>query len=202
MFKIGDKVRRINHDWLGIKVGDINVIDGVNDVGLLSFDKFPDSGFNPENFELVEEKMKAELTLETARKMYEEGGAGKAFALDNYSEEELNNKFPKTLEEAIARGYVTPTCSSPLPMKYNSLYKLEQLRNAYWKIDGDWKPDWKNIFNVKYVIVLIDNKIQKSIRNTFASILSFRTEDIRDEFYENFKDLIEEAKDLLGYIDA
>lgn len=59
-----------------------------------------------------------------------------------------------------------------------------------------WKPDWEDT-SVKYVIRNNDNKIDKGCYNSISFILSFQSREIRDEFLENFKDLIEEAKELI-----
>ena len=60
-----------------------------------------------------------------------------------------------------------------------------------------WKPDWTNANEKKYCIVNVNNKIIKYINVAFNKVLSFQSAEIRDEFLENFKDLIEEAKELI-----
>lgn len=84
------------------------------------------------------------------------------------------------------------------------LRKLLICRNAYWKIAGvqmglgkPWKPDWCNE-KIKYC--LVDVPIYGGIckRQCEAKhVLAFPTEEMRDIFYENFKDLIEHCKTLL-----
>ena len=91
--------------------------------------------------------------------------------------------------------------------KYDLLDKFKQLlicRDAYWKIAGEeleldktWEPDWKNTKNVKYGITLHDDIITKMYLRNENVILAFPTEEMRDAFYENFKDLIEQCKELL-----
>ena len=85
-----------------------------------------------------------------------------------------------------------------------ALQKLLCCRDAYWKIAGEEmgldkprKPDWKNTKNVKYGITLYDDIITKMYLRNENVILAFPTEEMRDAFYENFKDLIEECKELL-----
>jgi hypothetical protein len=81
--------------------------------------------------------------------------------------------------------------------------KLLNARNAYWKIAGEqmglgkpWEPDFSdnspkhNILNSKNKVMLNDNKHDNRI-------LTFPTIEIRNAFYENFKDLIEQCKELL-----
>ena len=60
MFKIGDRVRRINDDFAGMEEGDIGTIVGFNDVGDISILEY--GGIKKHHsawkFELVKEKPK------------------------------------------------------------------------------------------------------------------------------------------------
>ena len=77
--------------------------------------------------------------------------------------------------------------------------KLLICRDAYWKIEGEqmglgkpWKPsDTKDT----YIIRRAGNEIVKGYN--ISCILVFPTAEMRDVFYENFKDLIEQCKELL-----
>ena len=79
------------------------------------------------------------------------------------------------------------------------LVKLLCCRNAYWKIADDWKPDWAMYSGPKHCIIYSDNEIKWQGKHfvTEAKVLAFPTEEMRDSFYENFKELIEECKELL-----
>ena len=88
--------------------------------------------------------------------------------------------------------------------KLNTIGKLVICCKAYWKIAGKemgldkpWEPDWTNEEQEKYYICYGDGNIQKSTCRIYNSILTFPTEEIRDTFYKNFKDLIEQCKELL-----
>lgn len=59
-----------------------------------------------------------------------------------------------------------------------------------------WKPDWDDCTN-KYCITITYNIPTKYKACNYNRILSFQSEEVRDEFLENFKDLIEEAKELI-----
>ena len=74
-----------------------------------------------------------------------------------------------------------------------ALCQLISLQNYYRQ---GWKPDWTDE-EVKYSIVNAKNRISKGITTTMSSPLTFPTEELRDEFLDNFKDLCERAKDLL-----
>lgn len=76
-------------------------------------------------------------------------------------------------------------------------------RDVYWKIAGEqmgldepWEPDW-NDQRPKYTITVIGNQLIKHHSLSQNYILAFPTEEMRDAFFENFKDLIEQCKELL-----
>ena len=78
------------------------------------------------------------------------------------------------------------------------LDKLQELlicRDAYWKIAGGWKFDFDKpcyyLCNEYGSIQKFDGTID------CGAILTFPTKEMRDAFYENFKELIEECKEFL-----
>lgn len=75
------------------------------------------------------------------------------------------------------------------------LQKLLVCRDAYWKMAEDWKP---SDLQIVYGISRSSGKIEK-IDDLFGGVmvLEFPTEEMRDAFYENFKELIESCKELL-----
>lgn len=74
-----------------------------------------------------------------------------------------------------------------------ALCQLIQLRECY---NDGWKPDWTND-NFKYCIYVSKNELYKEAILNYNRILAFKTKELRDKFYDNFKDLIEVAKMLL-----
>ena len=76
-----------------------------------------------------------------------------------------------------------------------ALCQLLVCRNAWWKQLG-WKPDWTDIC-IKYCIGYNNNVASKAGSSFSNYILAFPTEDIRDQFLDAFRYLIEEAKELL-----
>ena len=76
-----------------------------------------------------------------------------------------------------------------------ALCQLLVCRNAWWKQLG-WKPDWTGNKD-KYCISICNGKIAPQILCSASSILAFPTAEVRDEFLGTFRDLIEEAKELL-----
>ena len=92
---------------------------------------------------------------------------------------------------------------NPYLYQLNILFRLRMCRDAYWKIAGEemglgkpWKPDWSTS-EPKYVIARTCNGTEKQWETTYCKTFAFPTEEMRDAFYENFNDLIEECKELL-----
>ena len=93
--------------------------------------------------------------------------------------------------------------SSPLLAEFEDKEDIETLV-AFCKLFhlrrdwvGEWKPDWKNKKQWKFSIVSDTDKIEKGIGRTLSRSLSFPTEKMRDEFFDTFKDLLDQAKILL-----
>ena len=79
-----------------------------------------------------------------------------------------------------------------------ALCQLIQLRKAY---NGDWMPEWKGYSTNcrKYTIEFNGGEIETSRTESLSSSpLYFKTEELRDEFLRNFRDLIERLKPLYG----
>ena len=106
------------------------------------------------------------------------------------------SKYPKTYEECS----LINSCEDRIPLRIiEEFIRLINARNAYWKIAGEemglgkpWKPDWDNLSTNHESI-----KINKGCFTYSSRVLVFPTEEMRDAFYENFKDLIEQCKELL-----
>ena len=80
-----------------------------------------------------------------------------------------------------------------MAIAFRALMQLIQLRDCYRQ---GWKPDWKDNKN-KFTIEVIDGATTTYWDNRRSRILSFQSLEIRDEFLNNFKDLIEQAKELI-----
>lgn len=111
--------------------------------------------------------------------------------------------YPKTYEECCKvldwnhRDYDRVGYESELLCKFQVLLLC---RDAYWKIAGEemglGKP-WEPTMETVYCISRNDNVIECSYRGGKSNILEFPTPEMRDAFYENFKELIEICKELL-----
>jgi hypothetical protein len=75
-----------------------------------------------------------------------------------------------------------------------ALAQLCQLRDRY---NDGWKPDWENGDEYKHVIFISGEHICPAMQCLARSVLAFKTIELRDEFLDNFRDLIEKAKPLL-----
>lgn len=127
--------------------------------------------------------------------------------------EKLKKEYPKTYEECWKVRFEVDgetileefhNVSGYYSESLGALQKLLCCRDAYWKIAGEemglgnpWKPDWCNEDKLKYCIECSYGTIDKTVEFVWNCILSFPTEEMRDVFYENFKDLIEQCKKLL-----
>ena len=118
-------------------------------------------------------------------------------------------KYPKTYEECLnVLGFnVTHKVKETPIFDYDddivALQMLKRCRDAYWKIAGEemglgkpWKPDF-SIRSDFYIIITIRNEIKKEWTCGSNAFLAFPTAEMRDAFYENFNELIEECKELL-----
>lgn len=80
-----------------------------------------------------------------------------------------------------------------------ALIKLHQLRDCYRQ---GWVPDYTDTSNKFCIVNYFDSYLYKPnhgiiIRGTIPHFLSFQSEEIAQEFLDNFKDLIEQAGDLI-----
>ena len=121
--------------------------------------------------------------------------------------EKKKKEYPTTYEECCEVLSLTPCYNVAYNYyrgeKLNALYHLLICRDAYWKIAGEqmglekpWEPNWK-AYDKKYAIGMHEDMIYQDTETRNNKILVFPTAEMRDTFYENFKELIEECKELL-----
>lgn len=117
-------------------------------------------------------------------------------------------KYPKDYEECCdILGRIYPITDDVEGYKWELIMKFQRLivcRDAYWKIAGEemgldkpWKPDWNDVCDKYTIYIVYGNEIWRDIGQSINTLLAFPTEEMRDIFYENFKNLIEQCKDLL-----
>lgn len=106
-------------------------------------------------------------------------------------------KYPKNYEECC-RVMRHTTIDEVRGYKADIIEAFQQLlicRDAYWKIAGDWES---SDCQIVYGISRSCGKIEK-VDDLFGGemVLELPSREMRDAFYENFKELIEECKELL-----
>ena len=123
--------------------------------------------------------------------------------------EKKKKEYPKTYKECyrimdIDTGFLLTSYDIDFWKGHllTSLQKLLICRDAYWKVYGEenglgkpWEPNWEEN-SEKSIITKFRNVVAKfntKEQYTFA----FPTKEMRDAFYENFKELIESCKELL-----
>ena len=131
-----------------------------------------------------------------------------------YVNKSRQSQYPKTYEECCEiMGIEYPVVGGKSDGLSASTYRITEIRpfiyllicrDAYWKIAGEqmglgkpWEPDWRNSNEDKYCIEYSYGRINSVTTNIYNYILAFPTAGMRDAFYENFKDLIEQCKELL-----
>lgn len=147
----------------------------------------------PEGYEIDKEKSTFEKIVfkkvDDLPKSWKEFGEVKGWFVNNrcevdyYDEGDSTNDMDKNLfpteEEAKACLALSQLC---------------QLRDRY---NDGWKPDWKDDNQFKWCIDVFKGNIRKAAYLFVKKVLLFKTEELRDKFLENFRDLIETAKPLL-----
>jgi hypothetical protein len=154
------------------------------------------------------------LTEEQARQIYKYPDRIKQLLLTNFSREELEKgELVKSWCDLklINDFYVgsdskiIPTHSLPTITHHSNVFaterqarsvlaqaQLSQLMKAY---NGDWEPIWDGENDI-YVIHRFDDKILLGCNSDTYCFLSFKTAELRDEFYDNFQGLLHDYFEL------
>jgi len=172
---------------------------------------------NPTVFESSKEFMNIvnKNTMQTEVKIqvpqgYEIDKENSTFELIKFKK--IERKFPKSWGElkSVKGCFVSSSCELVSVIKSDTkennknifateeqakaaraLAQLSQLKKVYREIEGG-EIDWKMDTQVKYVICIYSNEI--ALNN--PHFLAFLKPETRDLFFENFRDLIEQAKPL------
>lgn len=170
---------------------------------------------------LKEETMGRKYNVEEYLEVWEETENGLEVVVNNNFElKEDNGKFyiikkqlqyPKTHEECFTICFGNKYHIVQVVGLYDlgdnkelfeSFIKLKICRDAYWKLAGEEmeldKP-WKQDYDDRCFIIANNNGNIHTYEyhGNNNIILAFPTEEMRDTFYNNFKDLIEQCKELL-----
>lgn len=127
------------------------------------------------------------VCLRTWEGCYKELGVGEFLLSDSGITKKARLAYPKASNRTA------------LPVdfgnKVRALCQLLVCRNAWWKRLG-WEPDWDEP-NEKHCIVFKCGGIERQVKTYEGCILAFPIYEIREKFLDSFRDLIEEAKELL-----
>ena len=146
-----------------------------------------------------------EISLDTAKMWYMQGGELKDIALGAFTLEELGVKLPSTFDEYLERCAkwgikVDAEDYTDRNPQIEALKKLILLRDFY---NNGWKPDWSDYLVSKYAIKRTYNREEGiclpivSYTCDPQSFLVFNSNKNANEFFDNFRDLIEQAEDLI-----
>ena len=162
---------------------------------------FGDSWKCPQGYQFVDENGNVinaqKITLEKKKKGYPKtyGECCEILGVDPHNFLTITNCYEGEVE--------TTDYERSLSSKFTSLWGLLICRDAYWKIAGEemglgkpWEYDCHSE-DFTPAIIYRSGCIQKVEIQYRNAILTFPTDEMRDAFYENFKELIEICKDLL-----
>lgn len=148
-----------------------------------------------------------EISLETAKRWYEQGGELKEMARGAFSLVEMGFSLPRSwgeYEEELKRlyGLVSRDIYDDTNPQIAAVKKLILLRDFY---NNGWKPKWNTIIEDKFAIVKSYNRetdeFQYSVEQVFnpnsSSWLVFNDNKHAEEFLNNFRSLVEQAGDLI-----
>ena len=115
-------------------------------------------------------------------------------------------QYPKTYKECCEVLCIGTMDNDAQGYKADLIIRFQELiiaRDAYWEIAGEqmgldkpWKPDWNNVSD-KHCIYFVSGEIWLTECQTRQCTLAFPTAEMRDAFYDNFKELIDKCKELL-----
>ena len=159
------------------------------------------------------ETRQIEISLDTAKRLYEQGGEYRDIALTAFKEHELiGGRLPKTWDEyCVKHGEEGDKIKASLNTAYMTInkhvfsdYKQTQAHIAKMKLHllrdeyrNGWLPEWKEDGEPKFVILNVENELEVVERRETAGFLAFQDGERANEFLTNFLDLIKEAGDLI-----
>lgn len=112
----------------------------------------------------------------------------------------INNSSDIKTATSIVNKVIDPIFDKNLirgKSRAESFLALMQLINLRDEYRQGWVPDWKNNSKTKYCIEYHEEILCTGAHTNVTRFLSFQSEKIRDKFYDNFKNLIEQAKEFI-----
>ena len=159
------------------------------------------------------ETRQIELSLDTAKRLYEQGGELRDLAIGAFGDKMLiGDRLPKTWDEyCIKHGEDGDKIKASLNTAYMTInkhifsdYKQAQAHIAKMKLHLlrddyriGWVPEWGNIDESKFSIEMVGNEFTVENYGITRHFLAFQDKKRANEFLTNFRELIEEAGDLI-----
>jgi hypothetical protein len=142
------------------------------------------------------------IDLTTARTWYKQGGDLKQVALQAFSENELVSQLPTSYREYLEvvkpkigwRICGCPCATAEQATQFEILCKLIRIKDYY---NQGWKPNWCDGKEDKFVISTNRNELCTCTSWFTNYIFTFKTQELRDEFFNNFKEDLEFIKEFL-----
>ena len=154
-----------------------------------------------------------EISLDTAKRWYEQGGELRDLAIVAFGDKMLiGDRLPKTWDEyCIKHGEDGDKIKASLNTAYMTInkhifsdYKQAQAHIAKMKLHLlrddyriGWVPEWGNIDESKFSIEMIENEFTVENYGITRHFLAFQDEKRANEFLTNFRELIKQAGDLI-----
>lgn len=157
-----------------------------------------------------------EISLDTAKRWYEQGGELRDLAIGAFGDKMLiGNRLPKTWDEyCIKHGEMGDRIKASLNTTYMTInkhtfsdynqaqahiamIKLHLLRDEY---RNGWLPcfgDNSKKYGIKRNMIAGKTWLVIALHTYYSDFLSFPTYKLAEEFLTNFRELIEEAGDLI-----
>ena len=159
------------------------------------------------------ETRQIELSLDTAKRWYEQGGELRDLAIVAFGDKMLiGDRLPKTWDEyCIKHGEDGDKIKASLNTAYMTInkhifsdYKQAQAHIAKMKLHLlrddyriGWVPEWGNIDESKFSIEMVGNEFTVENYGITRHFLAFQDKKRANEFLTNFRELIEQAGDLI-----
>ncbi|ANS04916.1 hypothetical protein [uncultured Mediterranean phage] len=152
---------------------------------------------------------KIKLTVEQARELYGKDKTMDELLLANFSKDELVG-LPKSWEELgkITGYFIEENCRIKgirnahtfnntknifrTEKQAKSALAMAQLSQLMAVYNRDWVVDWNNHDQYKHILRRGGNNIQMDTVVSLYGFLAFKTANLRDQFLDNFRPLIEE----------
>ena len=154
-----------------------------------------------------------EISLDTAKRWYEQGGELRDLAIGAFGDKMLiGDRLPRTWDEyCIKHGEDGDKIKASLNTAYMTInkhifsdYKQAQAHIAKMKLHLlrddyriGWVPEWGNIDESKFSIEMVGNEFTVENYGITRHFLAFQDKKRANEFLTNFRELIEEAGDLI-----